>query len=76
MLVCADLHLGLRMNNTPLIPGVVGRISLHTYATLQRLHDICNYAQENNIERIAILGDIFSLTVSRYKHFRGPLCVA
>ena len=59
MIVIADLHLGLKHKNTPMIDVGGGKISTHTYATLCRLEMVCKYAKSRNIGDIAILGDIF-----------------
>ena len=59
MIITADLHLGMRMKNTPLIDVGGGYISVHTYATLSRLKTLFNYAISNKISEVVILGDIF-----------------
>ena len=75
MIVTADLHLGLKHKNVPMIDLGSGKISTHTCATLGRMNALVRYAVENGNNDLVILGDIFNspypdvITFSHFLYF-------
>ena len=72
MIVTADLHLGLKHKNVPMIDLGAGKVSTHTCATLGRMNSIVWYSVENGNNDLVILGDIFNSPypdVVTFSHF-------